>query len=411
MKKKVLVFFPENLYPSQSGFHKRGMEMLWGLRENGCEITLASSLLTAYNKWTPESVEHLRVNYLSDFRLHQPNYLDHKFRDLLQKHYRRRGQQPPPLSAFHSPPGMRRWFTRQLREISPDAVMINYAYWDGLLSHRRFQSIVSVMETIDLLTLSLQMWRALEKHLPPPPISADAVGEEILQEDFFENLNLQAQAEEFRVYDQYDYTIAISPHDEELMRRNTRRTKVLYIPMTQEPYHILNTYSGGALLTTGPNPFNIQGYFYFVKRVLPLVRKKIPSFFLQVTGYCCERVLPVEGVELSGFVPDLKPVYGASRFLVCPIFGGTGQQVKIVEAMAHGVPVVALRAAAEKSPIRHGVNGMVAQDAEEFAEHAVRLWSDPELCRRLGENARETVANEFSRSRLTDALSSIINSS
>jgi glycosyltransferase involved in cell wall biosynthesis len=410
MKKRVLIFFPENFYPTQSGFHKRGMEMLWGFRENGCEITLASSELTAYNKWTPDSIEYLLANYLSDFRLHQPSYIDHKFKDLLYKYYGRQGKQPPTLSAVHSPPGMRRWFTRLIGEISPDVVMINYAYWDGLLNHRKFKAVIRVSETIDLLTLSLQMWRELEKHLPPPPIKADDVGEEILQEDFFEKLNLKAQPEEFRIYDKYDYTIAISPHDAELMLCNTRRTKVLYIPMTQEPCYLSNNYSGRALLTTGPNPFNLQGYFYFVKKVLPLVRASVPSFCLQVTGHCSERVLPVEGVELSSFVPDLKPVYEAARFLVCPIFGGTGQQVKIIESMAHGVPVIALRAAAEKSPLRHEVNGLVASNAEEFAGHVIRLWNDPDLCRRLGDQARDTVANEFSRERLMDSLSSIINS-
>ena len=175
------------------------------------------------------------------------------------------------------------------------------------------------------------------------------------------------------------------------MRRNTRRTKVLYIPMTQEPYHILNTYSGGALLTTGPNPFNIQGYFYFVKRVLPLVRKKIPSFFLQVTGYCCERVLPVEGVELSGFVPDLKPVYGASRFSRVFHLRRHGSAGEDRRAMAHGVPVIALRAAAEKSPSRHGINGMVAQDAEELPSTPCGSGQTRTLPP-FGRESRETVA-------------------
>ncbi len=383
--------------------------MLGGFREHDCELTLASSEFTAHNKWTDESVAHLRANYLSSFRLHKPDYVDIKVRQLLQKYYSLRGEQPSPFSSLYTPPGMRRWFTRLLCETAPDIVMINYAYWDGLLNHRKFQSIVRVSETIDLLTLSLSMWRAVDSHLPPPPIDAAAVGDEVISEKFFDDLHLQASPEEFRVYDKYDYTIAISRHDAELMRRQTQRTKVLYIPMTQDPCFLANTYSGPALLTTGPNPFNLQGYFYFVKKVLPIVQKSVQSFCLQVTGYCCDRVVPVEGVELSGFVTDLKPLYEAARFLVCPVFGGTGQQVKIIEAMAHGVPVVALKQAAEKSAIRHGENGLVANNAGEFAEHVVRLWQDPESCRRLGENARQTVAKEFSRARLVDGLSAIVN--
>lgn len=192
------------------------------------------------------------------------------------------------------------------------------------------------------------------------------------------------------------------------MRRHTQKTKVIFIPITYEPQYIQNDYSGPALFTTGPNPFNVQGYFYFVKRVLPLVRSQAPSFCLQVTGHCCQQVGPERNIVLSGFVADLRPVYEAARFLACPVFGGTGQQGKIVEAMAHGLPVVALRAAAARSPLRHGVNGLVAENAEEFAEHVLRLWHDRQLCRRLGEAARDTVAAEVAPARLTKALSSLV---
>jgi glycosyltransferase involved in cell wall biosynthesis len=129
---------------------------------------------------------------------------------------------------------------------------------------------------------------------------------------------------------------------------------------------------------------------------------------LQVTGYCSDRVAAEDNVVRGGFVPDLVPVYERARFLVCPVFGGTGQQVKIVEAMAHGLPVVALRRVADRSPLLHGVNGLVAECAEEFAQHVIRLWHDTELCRRLGTAARETVAAEASRGRLLDALSALV---
>ena len=45
----------------------------------------------------------------------------------------------------------------------------------------------------------------------------------------------------------------------------------------------------------------------------------------------CEQLAPVNGVELSGFVPDLTSIYTNSCFAICPLIGGTGQQVKIVD--------------------------------------------------------------------------------
>jgi glycosyltransferase involved in cell wall biosynthesis len=251
------------------------------------------------------------------------------------------------------------------------------------------------------------MWQLLEKHIPPPPVDASVIDNQILEEDFFTRQGLAVRPEEYATYDKYDYTIAISRQEAEAIEQHTAHTKVLHIPMTQAPCYLSNRYDGPALLPTGPNPFNMQGYFYFVKRVLPLVRSRIPSFCLQVTGYCSERVCPEENILLSGFVPDLEAVFESARFVVCPIFGGTGQQVKIVEAMARGVPVVALRAVSERSPIQHGVNGLVADTAEEFAEHVCRLWDDPELCRQLGQRARETIAAGFSPTDVSNALASM----
>jgi glycosyltransferase involved in cell wall biosynthesis len=314
---------------------------------------------------------------------------------------------------IHTPPGFRRWFHRLVKRISPDLVVINYAFWSALLDgggSRRAKPVVKVMESIDLLSLNTQMWQLLVKHLPPPPIDATMIDDEILEEDFFTRRRLTARPEEYAIYDRYDYTIAITRQEAETIRQHTKHTRVLHIPMTQAPCYISNRYDGPALFPTGPNPFNVQGYFYFIKRVLPLIRRRSPSFCLQVTGYCSERVGPEENVVLSGFVPDLEAVYESARFVICPIFGGTGQQVKIVEAMARGVAVVALRGVAERSPIRHGINGLVADTAEEFAEHVCQLWDDPEMCQRLGDEARKTMAAESSRTHVTSALATMFDS-
>jgi glycosyltransferase involved in cell wall biosynthesis len=116
------------------------------------------------------------------------------------------------------------------------------------------------------------------------------------------------------------------------------------------------------------------------------------------------QVLAAPEVELIDFVPDLSELFGSARFLVCPILGKTGQQIKIIEAMAHGVPVIATRVAAEGGPLRDGVNGLVARNANEFAEHVIRLWNDAELRQRLGRAARATIAQEYSDARLRAGL-------
>jgi glycosyltransferase involved in cell wall biosynthesis len=418
MTKTVLVCFPHNLWPPRTGAHRRGLEFLGGLRELGCRVELASSTLSTDTPWEPSSVEGLKAA-ADAVHLYEAAPADYAYRERLRKFYEpdylwlpvvRRlhplGRREPPLDTrMHTPPGMRRWFDRVVGEFAPDAIVMNYAYWDRLIDHARLKSVRTVIDTIDLLSLNVRMQKAVRQSLPSP-LSLAGVGEEVLREDFFERQRLSASAAEFRIYDRYDCSVAITASEAEAIRRRTRRTKVVLVPMTQEPRHVRNRYADPPLFPFGPNFFNTQGYLYFVKRVLPLVRAEAPSFELRVTGFYGDIIPPdpVEGIIFAGFLPDLKEAYEGAGFAVCPVFGGTGQQVKIVEAMAHGVPVVALKPAADRSPLLHGVNGLVAHDAEEFAAHVVSLWNDRELCRRLGGAARETIVAGFSRETLLRGL-------
>ncbi|MCM3903811.1 MAG: glycosyltransferase [Pyrinomonadaceae bacterium] len=421
--KRALVFVPHKPWPPKFGAHKRYLETIAGLKTLGFNITLASSDACSDSKWDTASEEGLKQEWVDEVHVHRPTIEDYKFVHRLKSFYDLDYSLIPVLrklhlldkresslsSRIHTVPTMRRWFKQLVEQTSPDLIFMNYAFWDPLVDHRKWQSITRIMETIDLLSLNRRMWQALEKHLPAPPINPADVADEVLQEDFFQKLKLTVDPEEFRIYDQYNYTIAISQQEAEIIEKNTSRTQVVHIPMTQEPVQMANDYSGPALFPTGPNHYNTQGYLYFAKRVLPHVRVKDPSFCLQVTGHCSSQVVPVEGVQLSGFVPNMESLYRSARFLVCPVFGGTGQQVKVVEAMAHGVPAVALRVAAARSPIQHEVNGLIADSAEEFAEHVLRLWKDPELCAQLGGAARNTIAQDFSRTRLIEALSMMVN--
>ena len=384
--------------------------MLGGLKDIGCEVTLLSSTISSDTKWERSSTEVLNADFGVNVHVYEGTMLDLKFRTMVKNLYRTLKRNPPINSLRHSPPGMHRWFKGVFSEISPDIVIMNYAYWDKLLSHRMRKSAVCVIDTLDLLTRNAQMRQSLQKYLSISPSTNDKIDERILEEDYFEKTGLVTDNKEFLIYDKYDYTIAISPSEADIIRGNIQKTKVLYIPMTHQVPNICNSYSGQALFPTGPNPFNIQGYLYFVKKVLPMVRRRAPSFCLEVTGSICKHVASESRIVLRGFVPSLKALYKSSKFLVCPILGITGQQIKIVEAMAHGVPVIALKSAAAGSPIRHGLNGMVANNAEQFADYVLQLWNNKELCRGLGYAARNTIATEFSRDRLVKQLSLIINS-
>ena len=382
--------------------------MIRTLNDLGCEVTLASSVLCSETPWTKESIRSLEKNQVHSVRIYYPTILDNKYRWLMNRMCRVLNKAYPINSSFYTPPGMRLWFSRVFQEISPDVVIMSYAFWDGLIRHNSWHSVLRIIDTIDLFSLNFSMQHAVMSHLPERPIDPVEVSNQVLQEDFFKDKNLRADPSEFGVFDHYDYAIAISRTEADLIKDSTNNARVVLIPVTQEVRQTSNSYTGPAIFPTGPNVFNTQGYCYFVKKVLPHLTTPSKSFKLQVTGYVCDQVKPNNAIILSGYLPELQTAYASAKFMVCPVFGGTGQQIKIVEAMAHGLAPVALTTGARGSPIQHGFNGVIASNAIEFAEYVSLLWNDRVLCECLGHAARETIRHSVSDELIRKALSDIL---
>ena len=71
----------------------------------------------------------------------------------------------------------------------------------------------------------------------------------------------------------------------------------------------------------------------------------------------------VAGVEVTGTVPDARPYYREAFAAVVPLRVGTGTRLKILEAMAAGVPVLSTPLGAEGLEVTPGQNILIA-DAE-----------------------------------------------
>ena len=398
-KKKALVFFPHNPYPPQTGAHQRCLAMLSGLKELGYDVTLLGSTLITDNPWQSNSINDLQNDLDVKVEVYQGTQVDWEF--MKQMSATSKGLVNWDI---YTPPGLRERFHQLFMQLTPDVVVINYALWGGLAIGEEFKSAVKIIDAYDLVTLNIQKRQVLEPYLKTVVFTPDQIDANLVAEDFFSKLQFEAAPEEYWIYDQYDYTIAIAPQEARAIQEHTNRTRIEYVPMTFTTESLNNSYSGAPLFVVGSNPFNVQGYLYFITKVLPVVLRQLPEFSLRVAGSSCHQLIPVDGIQLLGFVPELKSFYSESRFAVCPLIGGTGQQVKIVEAMAHGVPVIALRNVAESSPIQHGVNGFIADDAEEFAKYTIQLSLDRELCCQMGQAARKTIANSFSKDKLLEKL-------
>src|SRR5467141_2674859 len=96
-------------------------------------------------------------------------------------------------------------------------------------------------------------------------------------------------------------------------------------------------------------------------------------------------------VAIEGSVPSVRPYLDRAFATAVPLRAGSGTRIKILEAWAAGVPVIASRIAAEGLPYSDGKDLILAEDPGEFARGLVRLWRDQQLAEQLAREGQRTV--------------------
>jgi glycosyltransferase involved in cell wall biosynthesis len=128
-----------------------------------------------------------------------------------------------------------------------------------------------------------------------------------------------------------------------------------------------------------------------------MVREKLPDARLVIAGSSPPVQMP--GVEIAGRVPlsEISRLLLRSCVLALPS-RREPQGVNVIEALMHGIPVVATRIGALPEMIEDGVTGRIVPpgDAPALAAALVELLADPALCRRYGEAGRESAAARYS---------------
>jgi glycosyltransferase involved in cell wall biosynthesis len=146
---------------------------------------------------------------------------------------------------------------------------------------------------------------------------------------------------------------------------------------------------------------NANAAEYLIQSVWPSVRRACPAARLIIAGEGAQQLRSYDdhpdGVEFRGFVDNLDELYRGTRVVCSPIQSGGGTRVKIVEAAAHGRPIVATSLGAEGLAMRDGESILLRDDPEAFAQACVWLLQDDHLAAQLGERARQHAIAAFDR--------------
>jgi len=142
---------------------------------------------------------------------------------------------------------------------------------------------------------------------------------------------------------------------------------------------------------------NIDGLLWLRERILPLLPDALKA---DVLGYgATSELAPVQAdprFQFHGYVENMADHLFRDDVFLCPLRVGAGLRFKLLEAFSAGMASVSTTLGYEGIPCEPGKHLLVGDTEEEFAGATRRLLEDPELRRRIGENAREFVRDRYS---------------
>jgi len=200
--------------------------------------------------------------------------------------------------------------------------------------------------------------------------------------------------------------VAVSEADAAALRERFGVSRVTAVPtgVDLEYFHPPAAVSAAAdLVFLGSMDWmaNIEGVEYFVREVLPLIRREKPDCTLAVVGRdpvpsIRELARRDPLIQVTGTVPDVRPYLWGARVSIVPLRVGGGTRLKIYESMAARVPVVSTSVGAEGLEVHPPEDIRIADGAESFAEACLALLQDGRERARLGQAGWELVSRRFS---------------
>ena len=154
---------------------------------------------------------------------------------------------------------------------------------------------------------------------------------------------------------------------------------------------------------------NIDAVTYICKEIWPLIIKKEKNTKLFIIGRNPPKKLKrlVEGqdtIQLLGFVDDIRPLMSSVSGYICPMREGGGTRLKVLDALAMGVPLIGTRMSCEGIPVEDGQNVLLADTLEEFEDRIIRVFQEPKLRKKLSKNSRKLIEDQFSFTKIGNKL-------
>lgn len=367
MAKRILLISPTPTHPTNAGNRIRIVRLVEALHELGHEVHV---LVAPREQNDPAAM----AAWLGE-RLHLISYRRPARVEALIPKLIRWGRQSVDPDARYTwgiddwyDPGLDVEIDRLHLSHRFDAVIVEYVFFSRALE--RFGSeVLKVVDTHDRFSLRHRLY--LEIGLPPQFFSC-------------------TEEEEARGLNRADLVLAIQDTERAFFSRICHK-EVITVGhfVTVEPQFEPDRLQDGfnILFVGSANPINLDGIRAFVAQVWPLLRQRIPSAQLLLAGGVCNAEAGGDSIVRLGFVDDVRSAYRQAHVVINPVRQGTGLNIKSIEALGYGMPLVSSSAGARGLESAHGRALLIADTPGEVVAAMERIRSEGDMRRNLSAQA------------------------
>ncbi|HRK18193.1 MAG TPA: glycosyltransferase family 4 protein [Hyphomicrobiaceae bacterium] len=212
------------------------------------------------------------------------------------------------------------------------------------------------------------------------------------------------RAAEDRQLAETDVLLVCSARERDILRKQHPRLRVEVVENGVDAARFKaagQNAAAGSLLFVGSMDYhaNKDAVLSFAATAWPSIRKCHPDLAFRIVGRNPDSdvlaLKAIDGIEVTGSVPDVLPYYSDAVAALVPLRVGGGTRLKILEAMAAGLPVISTTLGAEGLAGTNGKHLLIADTSVEMLEAVTALRRDRERASRIAADACDLVARTY----------------
>jgi len=155
---------------------------------------------------------------------------------------------------------------------------------------------------------------------------------------------------------------------------------------------------------------NSEAASYLIEKIQPLIKRALPQAKIVIAGQQTKKIKIKKNsfIKLIEFAPDnidpVKKIYQQATLFIAPIFGPGGTRLKILAAMASGLPVISTTTGIEGLEVKNNQHVLVADTPEEFVQRIKFILNNKKIYDEIRTNAYELAKQKYSWSSITKTL-------